>query len=66
MVTKTKPYYGLLIVMKKKGITQKELSEFLGINRTSMSAKLNGKISLSFQEAVAISDYLNISLDDFA
>lgn len=66
MITKTKPYYGLLIFMKKKGVTQKELGQHLGLNRSSMSAKLNGKISLSFQEAVAISDYLGISLDDFA
>lgn len=64
MIVKGKPYYDLMLIMKRKRITQTQLSDAIGINRSSLNAKLNGRVALNFEEAIAISDYLNVPLED--
>lgn len=64
MPVKDKPYFDLLNIMRRKGVTQTELCKAIGVNRSSLNAKLNGRMQLNFPEAVAIADYLRIKLED--
>ena len=49
--------------LKRKGITRKDLSVHLGINITTISAKLSGKRKLSFDEAASIANLLGGQTD---
>ena len=41
-------------------LTQKELAEAIGINKATLSSKLNGHFAFSIDEVLAISRVLNI------
>lgn len=50
-------------VMKKKGITQKELAEALNIDQGSLSKIINEKKDITLKTARRISDALGFGLD---
>lgn len=47
-------YKNLMIVMKKEGVTQKQIAELLSVRTATVSEKINGKYSFYFDEAVKI------------
>ena len=51
-------YRNLEAEMARAGITQREMSEKLGITATTLSFKLNGKSNLSLSECVEIKKIL--------
>lgn len=62
-----KPYYGLMDIMKRQGVTQNDLSAFLGMDRSTFNLKINRGRDRDFtlSEAVKISEKLGRPLDDF-
>jgi len=50
----------LLGKIKECGITQAELAEAIGINKSTLSSKLNGHFSFTVKEMIAISEKLSI------
>lgn len=46
--------------MVEKGLTQRELAAAIGLSENSMSRKLTGKRDFSVQEALRISEALNL------
>ena len=53
----------LRIVRKNKGTTQKELSDVLGMKKSSISLYEIGKIDPPDEVKISIAKYFNISLD---
>lgn len=53
-------------IRRKKHITQEELANHVGVNKSFISRVETGTKDMSFPLAVAIADYLNVSLDDIA
>ncbi len=49
-------------VMKLRKIKQKELAEYIGITKGTMSAFLAGRINLGLDKIEMIFEYLNIKL----
>lgn len=49
-------------VMKLRKIKQKELAEFIGITKGTMSAFLAGRINLGLDKVEMIFEYLDIKL----
>lgn len=62
--TLKKPYFNLIMIMKRKGITQKQLANNIGMDATMLNLKINGKRSMKLEEAKLIAHNLQISLDD--
>lgn len=52
-------YRNLEAELKRKGITRKKLAKILDINIMTVSAKLNGKSELKFDEAKKIASELD-------
>ena len=50
--------------IRECGFTQKQLAEAIGINKSSLSAKLNGQFAFTTNEVLAISKVLNIPLNE--
>lgn len=50
--------------IRECGLTQKQLAEAIGINKSSLSAKLNGQFAFTTNEVLAISKVLNIHLNE--
>ena len=57
-------YSKLLGRMKECGFTQEQLAKAIGINKCSLSAKLNNKFSFSQDEILAICKVLNIPVSE--
>lgn len=62
--TLERPYFGLMHIMRQRGITQLQLAEETGMKYNTLNMKLWGKHAMTFTEARAIADYLGISCDD--
>lgn len=60
-------YKGLKDVLSKKNISQRELANAVDMQRTTLNIKINRYDGRDFtlREAQRISDYLNISINDF-
>lgn len=58
-------YFKLLGRMKECGFTQEQLAKAIGINKATLSAKLNNHFSFTQEEILAICKVLNIPLDEF-
>lgn len=58
-------YWNLRKEMKKHGLSQQDLADFMGISRQAFSNKINGRANLLLSEAIAIRDkfFPNKSLD---
>lgn len=48
--------------MKLRKVKSKDLAEYIGLSRSSMSLFLNGKMNLGQNKIEAILEYLNIGL----
>lgn len=57
-------YSKLLGRMKECGFTQEQLAKAIGINKATLSAKLNNRFSFSQEEILAICKLLNIPISD--
>jgi DNA-binding XRE family transcriptional regulator len=51
-------------IRKRKGLTQMELAELVGVNRFHISKIERGKRMPSVKLLIKIADVLNVSLDD--
>ena len=51
-------------IRKDKGITAKELSEFVNVSESTMSLYENGKHEPSFNTLLKIAEYLEVSVDE--
>ena len=63
-VSFTAPYEGLKDIMREQKVSQSELASHLGIDRATLNLKINrtrGR-DFDFSEAMKISEYLNIEL----
>lgn len=62
-----KPYFGLMDLMKRKGITQNEMADKLGMDRSTFNLKINRTRGRDFTlgEAVQMAKILNESIDAF-
>lgn len=49
-------------IMKSRQVKQKELAEYIGVTKVTMSAFLAGKINLGLEKVELILDFLKISL----
>lgn len=57
-------YSKLLGRMRECGFTQEQLAKAIGINKATLSAKLNNRFSFSQEEILAICKQLNIHVDE--
>lgn len=55
-------YSKLLGRMRECGFTQEQLAKAIGINKGTLSAKLNNRFSFSQEEILTICKLLNISI----
>lgn len=64
---KAKPYYGLILEIRKQGLSHKDMAEMLGITAQSFSQKINRKSGKDFwiHEAICISKKLKIDFKKF-
>lgn len=58
-------YYGLDAVIKDKGTTRKELAEGIGMSYNALSKRIIGLIEFDLKELRAITDYLNLTTEEF-
>lgn len=54
----------LIIIRKKKGITQQELAKLIGISVNQYSLKEKGKYTFDCDEMFKIAEYLDMNIDD--
>lgn len=54
----------LLLIRKKRNITQKELANYIGISINQYSLKEKGEYTFDCDEMFKIADYLNMNLED--
>lgn len=59
-------YSKLLGKMKECGFTQAQLAEAIGINKATLSTKLNNRFSFSQEEILAICKLLNIAVSEIS
>ena len=61
------PYYELKTLISKKGYTQEEIADMIGIPRSTFSLKINRKHGRDFKlsEGIQIASILNANLRDF-
>lgn len=59
-------YSKLLGRMKECGFTQEQLAKAVGINKGTLSVKLNNRFSFSQEEILAICKLLNIPVSDIS
>lgn len=59
-------YSKLLGRMKECGFTQKQLAKDIGINKATLSTKLNNHFSFSQDEILAICELLNIPASEIS
>lgn len=57
-------YSKLLGKIKECGLTHAQLAKEIGINKSTLSAKLNGKFAFSTDEVLSISKRLNIPVNE--
>ena len=57
-------YSKLLGRMRECGFTQEQLAKAIGINKATLSAKLNNRFSFSQEEILAICKLLNIPVSE--
>lgn len=57
-------YSKLLGKIKECGLTQAQLAKEIGINKATLSAKLNGKFAFTTDEVLSISKRLNIPVNE--
>ena len=55
-------YPNLRAEMVRKNITVEQLAEFLGIDISTLSRKLNGKSGFTFRETLTINDFLQTEM----
>lgn len=62
-----KPYFGLMDLMKRQGITQGEMADRLQMDRATFNIKINRNNGRDFtlSEALKISQELKTALDNF-
>lgn len=70
MITEKKlkePYYNLKIIISKKGYTQNDVAEKIGMPRSTFNLKINRTKGRDFDltEASKVAKVLNVKLDDF-
>lgn len=53
----------LFVIMNKKGISQKQLAEFIGASTGNVSDWKSGKSAPAIEKLPLIADYLDVSLD---
>lgn len=61
------PYYNLKTLIERKGLTQDDISEKMGMNRSVFNVKINrtkGR-DFSFEEAIKIAQILEEQVDNF-
>lgn len=56
--------YNIAKLMRKKGITQVELANILGISAVSFNHKINGKYDFTQSELIKMSDFFDVSIDE--
>ena len=54
----------LLLIRKNKNITQQFFADLIGISLNQYSAKENGKYNFDCDEMFAISEYLDMKIED--
>lgn len=59
-------YAKLLGRMKECGFTQEQLAKAIGINKGTLSAKLNNRFSFTQEEILAICELLNIPISEIS
>lgn len=59
-------YSKLLGRMRECGFTQEQLAKAIGINKSTLSVKLNNKFSFSQEEILAICKILNIPASEIS
>lgn len=61
------PYYELKTLISKKGYTQEEIADMIGIPRSTFSLKINRKHGRDFKlsEGIQIASILNANISDF-
>ena len=59
-------YAKLLGRMRERGFTQDRLAKAIGINKATLSAKLNNRFCFSQEEILEICKLLNIPLSEIA
>lgn len=57
-------YLKLLGRMRECGFTQEQLAKAIGINKSTLSSKLNNRFSFSQEEILAICKLLNIPVNE--
>lgn len=55
--------YRIKELRQQKGVTQKELSKYLGVAQNTLSYWENGKIDIDTESLCKLADYFQISLD---
>lgn len=54
----------LIILMKEKNITNKELSDIIGVSEKQIGKKIKGIVTFNGDEMFEISNYLGMKIDD--
>lgn len=54
----------LILIRKQRGITQKDLADYIGISKNQYSSKERGKYDFYCNEMFKISEYLNLKIED--
>nr|DAY27226.1 MAG TPA: helix-turn-helix domain protein [Caudoviricetes sp.] len=62
-----KPYYNLKGIIVSKGLKQNDIADKLGMNKSTLSTKINrykGR-DFTFSEASKLADLLGVKMEDF-
>lgn len=58
-------YYYLDSVIKERGITRKDLADAIGMSYNALSKRIIGLVEFDLKELRAITEYLNLSTEEF-
>ena len=56
----------LLVLRKSAGLSQKELAEKIGLNKTTYARYENGELRIPLKTAIRLAEFYHISLDYMA
>lgn len=65
-ITRRYNYSKLLGRMRERGVTQEQLSKEIGMNETTLSAKLNNRSQFKADEMDAVCEVLDISNEEIS
>lgn len=54
----------LIIIRDKKGLSRKEVAEYLGVTVQNVSFMENGTIGVTLENAIKLSELYNMTLDE--